>query len=471
MRGSAHGGRRRGPTSASATHDPAQVAPRLGRPARSDAIPQVAGETGDAEGGPLGQPAGQPRGSEQQAAADRHGAASAGSAAASAARCAACPRRGGLVGLVGRQPATGSRVGLPACMIRGAPLEVRCPRRRRRPHRLEAVPLLGRRRDHRRPSASAIAWRRPLELGRVGRRRRRSAAAATTWKRAVAAADGSTIGRIARPGLRGQRRRPGRQRRPRAEEADRDPVAAVAPVDEQAEHLAPPQDAEDARRLRHGMSLTPHARALARSSSNSSGNERVVGDHADRQPALGDGARRSASLLPMWPDGRRSARRRARRSPGSAGSRPRRSSRSPASVGDLVGRQAAAGASARRGSARTRGRRAGPAGGRAGRRAAARGRARSSRFDQRRLAGQREVRRLGDEPRAPPADGAGRAGRPEQPGRAPGRPTTADALDDPRRWSAAASVRRLEPPFAVDVTWRRWPPWPWCRPVALDASS
>ena len=50
------------------------------------------------------------------------------------------------------------------------------------------------------------------------------------------------IGQDPRAGLRGERGGTGGQRRPGAEQADRDAVAAVAPVDEQAEHLAAPQD-------------------------------------------------------------------------------------------------------------------------------------------------------------------------------------------------------------------------------------
>ena len=56
------------------------------------------------------------------------------------------------------------------------------------------------------------------------------------WRRTV-------TGRMREPVLAASVAGPAGQRGPRAEQADRDAVRAIAPVDEQGEHLAAAQDA------------------------------------------------------------------------------------------------------------------------------------------------------------------------------------------------------------------------------------
>ena len=248
-------------------------------------------------------------------------------------------------------------------------------------------------------------------------------------------------GRIREPVLAASVAGPGRQRRPGVEQADRDAVAAIAPVDEQAEHLAAPEHAEDRAQVApRDERERPTPRAARRSSSNSSGNDEssattligkpwlaiaggdrlVVADvtAAEDEPA----ARR---LAPDPPDSTSLLDRGPRR-----GGRPRR----PA---------ATAGASARRGSGRSRGRRAARAGGPAGRPAAARGRARSLRSTSVASPARRGTR---PGPGGRPPTPAGPAGRtPQEPRRRPVG-EDADPLDDPRPVAAprrcGASSRR-----------------------------
>ena len=103
------------------------------------------------------------------------------------------------------------------------------------------------------------------------------------------------------PRLGGERGRAGRQRRPGAEQLDRDAVGAVAPVDEQREDLlalehreqpaqVPPRDDVDAPRL-----------ALAAEELEQLRERGVVGDHADRVAAARRSPAATASLLPTWP--------------------------------------------------------------------------------------------------------------------------------------------------------------------------
>ena len=90
-------------------------------------------------------------------------------------------------------------------------------------------------------------------------------------------------------GLGGEGRRSCGKRGPGAEEADRDPVAPVAPVDEEPEQLAAPQDAEDPAQVaprdeRHA----PFLLALAAEVVEQLGERGVVGDDADRHAEPGD---------------------------------------------------------------------------------------------------------------------------------------------------------------------------------------
>ena len=121
------------------------------------------------------------------------------------------------------------------------------------------------------------------------------------------------------------------------------------------------------------MTVAPHCSRSAAQVLEQLGERRVVGDDADRQAVPGDG-RHDRVVAADVADACRSARR------GDSARDPRAARRRRVSGdqrGHLVGRPRRQRASARRGSARTRGRRAAPAGGRAGRPAAARGRARS----------------------------------------------------------------------------------------------
>ena len=122
--------------------------------------------------------------------------------------------------------------GRPTASPAGAALEVGRLGGRRRPDRLEAVPLLRARPRSSPASASAIAWvarwssagSRTATDDRLGH---------ANVERAVGPRGGSR-----RAGSRDRSWRPAsrarRQRRPRAEQADRDAVGAVAPVDQQA---------------------------------------------------------------------------------------------------------------------------------------------------------------------------------------------------------------------------------------------
>ena len=132
--------------------------------------------------------------------------------------------------------------GVPACIAGGAALELGLPPRRVAGH-------IGLKLYHCSGAAAIVALERvgdglgrPLELGRLGGRAPRSARCRRQLEPAVAPApDRDGHDRCA--GLRGERRRAGRQRRPRAEQPDRDAVGAIAPVDDQAQHLAPPEHA------------------------------------------------------------------------------------------------------------------------------------------------------------------------------------------------------------------------------------
>ena len=86
---------------------------------------------------------------------------------------------------------------------------------------------------------------RALEVGRVATARPTIGSAEHDPEPAVRPARTAIAGRIRRRRLGGERRGAGRQRRPGVEQLHRDAVAAVAPVDEQAEQLAAAQDAED----------------------------------------------------------------------------------------------------------------------------------------------------------------------------------------------------------------------------------
>ena len=88
--------------------------------------------------------------------------------------------------------------------------------------------------------------------------------------------------------LCGERGGTGRQCRPRAEQANRDAVGAVAPVDEEAEHLPLAERSKIPRRLRHLMSVTLHCSRSLRRCSNSSGNAMSRPGHADRHAVVGD---------------------------------------------------------------------------------------------------------------------------------------------------------------------------------------
>ncbi len=95
------------------------------------------------------------------------------------------------------------------------------------------------------------------------------------------------------PGPRRERRRPGRQGRPAPEEPDGDPVGSIAPVDEEHEQLAPPEDPEDLADVPPVDRPDPPPGPLLGQVLEQLGQGRVVGEAGDREAAVGQGGRRS----------------------------------------------------------------------------------------------------------------------------------------------------------------------------------
>ena len=225
-------------------------------------VPEVAGELGEPEHGPSGSRQASHDIASRSAAADAHASASTG-----------CGPGAGSVGRRvagrGRVPARVRPAGL---HLARPPLEVGALLGRRRPDRLEAVPLLRRRADGSRRARRRSAW--------VARWRSAGSDDATAIGSAehdpepavrLAGGDGR---QDPRRRLGGERRRAGRQRRPGVEQAHRDAVAAVAPVDQQAEQLAAAQHAEDRPQVApRDERRRATARAGGGGSSNSSGND------------------------------------------------------------------------------------------------------------------------------------------------------------------------------------------------------
>ena len=117
-----------------------EVAPRLGRAIGCEPVPEVAGEVGEPEQRPLGQAAGQPRGRDQRRPRSRRDEPPLDAASSR-------PLRRPGVWSSGRAAGRGRTRVRPAGLHRARPaLEVGGLLGGRRPHRLEAVPLLGRRR-------------------------------------------------------------------------------------------------------------------------------------------------------------------------------------------------------------------------------------------------------------------------------------------------------------------------------------
>ena len=230
---------------------------------------------------------------------------------------------------------------------------------------------------------------RPLELGRVRRGdldRRRPGDREPAVRPAV---DGDR--QDPRAGLGGQRRGTGRQGRPGVEQPHRDAVAAVAPVDQQGQHLAAPQDPVDRPQVAPRDDLDAPALALAAQELEQLGERGVVGDHADREARAGDG-RRDGLVVADVPDREDDAPPRGRRPPVADDLARRR--------GPAPGRPTSLGRPRRQAhqldevAPVLRGTRAAPAGGPAGRTG---GRPRTwpkFRFDQRRFVGHSEVRGL-----------------------------------------------------------------------------
>ena len=154
----------------------------------------------------------------------------------------------------------------------------------RRPDRLEAVPLLGCGSDRLRDGVGDRLGR-ALEVRRVRGDRDRFGEGHP--KPAIGSA-----GRDRRqdPGgcLGGQRGRPRGQRGPRVEQLHRDPVAAIAPVDQQAEQLAAAQDAEDRSQVAPRDERRVPLLALCAQVLEQLGKGRVVGDDVQWQAHVGD---------------------------------------------------------------------------------------------------------------------------------------------------------------------------------------
>ena len=261
-----------------------EVASRLGGASGREAVPDVAGQLGQPDERTLGQVAGEPGRGDQAPGPDASPGRLLRAVPPPAVASGARPRAG--------QPAARARD--PAARPASA-----CARRsrsaasasRRRPDRLEAVPLLGRRADRR---GQRVGHRLggPLELGRVAEPDRRSAPTQETSNAAAGRGAGwrsaGSATRSWRPGSPG---RPAAwSRRPNSWTGM--PSLPVAPVDEQGEHLATPEHAEDLAQVAPRDHPDAPRLALAAEQLVQLRERRVVGDDADRQPVVGDRRRR-----------------------------------------------------------------------------------------------------------------------------------------------------------------------------------
>ena len=213
---------------------------------------------GEADLRTFGQVAGQPRRGDQGLRAD-------------AAAEAAHPAR---PGIHGASPGPGS--GRPACMTARPSLELVALLGGRRPDRLEAVPLLRRRADR---DLERVGDRlgRALDRRRIGRRHLDGLRPGQLERVVGLAPDRDRQDQ--RAGLGGERRGAGGQRGPGVEEVDRDAVGAIAPVDEEGEHLAPAQHAEDLAEVAPRDDRTPRAARAPRA-----GARRAPGTRSRRRP-------------------------------------------------------------------------------------------------------------------------------------------------------------------------------------------
>ena len=99
------------------------------------------------------------------------------------------------------------------------------------------------------------------------------------------------IGRIVAPVLAASAAGPRRECRPGPEQADRDAVVAIAPVDEQGQQLVPAEDAVDLAQVAPGDHVNAPRLALAAEDLEQLGKRRIVGDHRDRPATLGNAGR------------------------------------------------------------------------------------------------------------------------------------------------------------------------------------
>ena len=99
------------------------------------------------------------------------------------------------------------------------------------------------------------------------------------------------IGRIVAPVFAARAAGPGGEGGPGPEQADRDAVVAIAPVDEQGQQLVPAEDAVDLAQVAPGDHVDAPRLALAAEDLEQLGKRRVVGDHRDRPAPLGHAGR------------------------------------------------------------------------------------------------------------------------------------------------------------------------------------
>ncbi len=208
-----------------------------------------------------------------------------------------CPRwtgRGGRAARrpdrpLARRPSRGLRP--PRRLLRRPASVPRAPRARRPPRRVAGH--IGLKLYHCSGAAPIVASRavgdrlgRPGDVG-VGRGRDRDQGRERHVEHAVGAApDRDRQDQRLRLGR--ERGGPGRQRRPRSEHPDRNAVGAIAPVDQEGEHLAVLEDRIDLAQVLPRDHVDAVGLAQAAEALEHLGKARVVGDDVDRPAPVGD---------------------------------------------------------------------------------------------------------------------------------------------------------------------------------------
>ena len=238
--------------------DAAQVGPRLGRPRGREPVPQLAHAVGGGDEGALREHGEEAGAGDEQATAER----------------------GTPVARVGHQ--------------RGSPASIRAASASWRRASAGSDGQMGLKLYHWAGAAPIVAWRLSAmrwvarwrsagdEDGTVNGSTPRSGTART-------AAGGSRRGAMIAPVFAASVAGPGRERRPRVEQADRDAVVAVAPVHEQGQDLAALQDPEQLAQVAPRDDPDAPALALAAQELEQLREGRVVGDDVGRVAGAGDG--------------------------------------------------------------------------------------------------------------------------------------------------------------------------------------